>query len=309
MKIRDTLISILPKSIQNWFKNRNIKMLESARDSKYRKECLETGREQEFDTYLVHKENIKNDIKMFKNNISNGKEVKRWEYELKDAKGVYEFIRPNEPSDINYRNYWADNFASRLQEVAPEYLDIRFHGTPIYNAKAILESGGIFSSVDINDGYLASTDLSGEISTTSIDTINRTLQGWFAGIASYNRNLPCGCIFALLPRDERDKQLKSQDAMQSINFREHPEQLYGIITTNENIPNVRQWLQNAGLDIDLATNFEGFLEKVSKERNAAYEFRNSNAINQSDLNREYGMTGRLDVGQTERLDCYNDREM
>ena len=32
---------------------------------------------------------------------------------------------------------------------------MRFHGTSIYNTKSILESGGIFSSVDINDVLIA----------------------------------------------------------------------------------------------------------------------------------------------------------
>ena len=53
--------------------------------------------------------------------------------------------------------------------------------------------------------------------------------------------------------------------MEAVNFREHPEQLYGIFTTTENIPNVRTWLENANLNPDLAYTFQGFLEQLNKE--------------------------------------------
>ena len=262
MAIKDTLISILPKRIQEWIEKRNIKRLEASKDEKYRKECVSTGRMKEYETYKSHLNIAKADIIRFKGYIEKGLNPQRWQYELKNVEKSIPFIRPNDPKDIEYREYWREIFGEQLQRIAPENLDLRFHGTSIYNTKAILESGGIFSSVDINDGYRASTDMSGEISATSIPTINRTLYGWFADMGSHIKSLPCGCVFVLVPRTEKDQMLKKQDGMESVDFRKHPEQLYGIITTDENRENVREWLEAASLDKDLVTNFEGFLERI-----------------------------------------------
>ena len=55
--------------------------------------------------------------------------------------------------------------------------------------------------------------------------------------------------------------------MESVNFKEHPEQFYGIFTTDENLPAVKDWVEKAGLDPDKAYNFQGFLDKLREEKN------------------------------------------
>lgn len=271
MAVSDFLMSLLPTRIKNAIEARKIKKLEAGRDEAFKMECEAAGRSQDYEYYLAYKTGNKNDIEMFERYIAEGRDVSRWKYELAVAKRKTEFIRPNNPEDIQERDYWRENFYPKFLEAIPDGMDLRFHGTPIYNAKAILESGGIFSSVDINEGHRASTDLSGEISTSSVQSLDRTLQGWFADMGAYISGLPCGCIFALNPRTEKDQELKKYDAMESVNFKEHPEQLYGIFTSKENIPNVRNWLENAGFDPDMASTFEGFLERLDKEKNAKGE--------------------------------------
>lgn len=266
-KIKTGFISILPSNIRETIKSKRLKRLEAGKDEKFRIQCKKEGRIEEYQQYLHDKKSNKEDIERFKKYIAEGINVPKWKYELDVAERTTEFIRPNDPEDVKERNFWRANFYKKFLEVVPKGMDLRFHGTPIYNAKAILESGGIFSSVDINDGYMASSDLSGLISTTSVESLDRTLQGWFADMGGYISGLPCGCIFALKPRTEKDQELKKHDSMESVNFREHPEQLYGIFTSKENIQNVRLWLQNAGLNPDLVSTFDGFLERLNKENN------------------------------------------
>lgn len=266
MAVSDFLMSLLPSGIKRAIEARRVKKLQAGRDEIYKAECEAEGRIEDYEHYKAYLTGNQNDIEMFERYISEGRDLPRWKYELAVAKRKTEFIRPNNPKDIEERDYWRGNFYPKFLEVIPEGMDLRFHGTPIYNAKAILESGGIFSSVDINDGYRTSTDLSGEISTSSVESLDRTLEGWFADMGAYISGLPCGCVFALNPRTQRDQELKKHDAMESVNFKEHPEQLYGIFTSEENIPKVRSWLEKAGFDPDLVSTFPGFLERLSKEK-------------------------------------------
>lgn len=114
---------------------------------------------------------------------------------------------------------------------------MRFHGTPIYYAEQIIKSGNISSTADRYDGYIKSTDMKGEISASNIDTIDRTIN-YFSDMTSYQRSLPAGCIFALLPRDKEDAEY-GHDMMHSVDFRQNPEQLFGVFTTPENIDQVK----------------------------------------------------------------------
>ena len=75
--------------------------------------------------------------------------------------------------------------------------------------------------------------------------------------------MPCGCIFALLPRDEQDATL-GPDILKSVDFRKNPEQLFGIFTTPENVERVKQWMSEVGLESDIVYTFEGFLESIKQ---------------------------------------------
>ena len=118
-----------------------------------------------------------------------------------------EFLRPNFQEDIDYRENQLKTFIPRLKQVISPNLDLRFHGTPIYFAEQIIKNRGISSTADRYDSYMKSTDPKGSISATTIDTISRTIS-FFTDMASYQRSLPCGCVFALLPRNEEDAKMR-----------------------------------------------------------------------------------------------------
>lgn len=190
-------------------------------------------------------------------------QVHRWEHTLNEARLKMKFVRPSTQEDIEYRdNIYGKEFSKKLQEICPEELDLRFHGTPIYFAEQIIKSGKISSTVDRYDGYMKSTDMKGEISASNKYTISRTID-FFSNIVSYNRGMPCGCIFALLPKDEQDATL-GPDILKSVDFRKNPEQLFGIFTTPENVERVKQWMSEVGLESDIVYTFEGFLESIKQ---------------------------------------------
>ena len=249
-------------------------------------DCKRTGRMDEYKNYKIMIESHRKDIIRFEGYIEDAtkrlenlksrgyaedsKEVtdakenlQRWVYALDEAKLELEYIRPNTKDDIEYRaNNTGEKFIEALRQVKSDDLNLVFHGTPIYFAREILKTGKISSSADRYDGYVKSTDLPGEISVSDMDSLERTLD-FFSGIASYQHCLPGGCIFAMHPKDDKDFN-KAQSIMSSVDFKKNPEQLYGIFTTPENIPSVKKWLGELGLNQDLVYDFEGFVQAVKK---------------------------------------------
>lgn len=192
------------------------------------------------------------------------KQVKRWKYEIEPQKLLIDYIRPNTEADIEYRNDMFVNYNDKLKEVLSPNLDLRFHGSPIYNSEQIIKSKSISSTADRFDGYISSTDRAGEISVSDINTFGETTLTFYSGMTDYKRNLPCGCIFAVTPKDEADAHL-DVNLMHSINFEENPEQLFGIFTSPENIEQVKKWMKEAELNPDIVYTFEQMLEVVKNK--------------------------------------------
>ena len=249
-------------------------------------ECKRSGRIEEYQEYKKVLEIMKNDIARFEQYIISANkriddlrergyaedskemreardELHRWEYCLDEAKLEIQFIRPNFQEDIEYRDHnTGTKFIEALKEAKSPELNLVFHGTPIYFAKEIIRTGKISSSADRYDGYIKSTDTSGEISVSDMDSLSRTLN-FFSGMVSYMHCLPAGCVLAMFPKDDNDFN-KKQSTMSNVDFRQNPEQLYGIFTTPENIPNIQRWLNEVGLNPNLVYDFEGFIEAVKK---------------------------------------------
>jgi len=196
---------------------------------KIKRECKKTGRMEEFKWFIANMETLERDIIMYTTTLESSRkkfeeikrnfpqdskeyieardEVYRWSVELDGCYGKLKYIRPNQKSDIEYRDYQINNYKGKLQEILSPNLDLRFHGTPIYSAEQIIKDGGIFSLADRYDSYRRSTDFKGQISASTGKTIGRTLD-IFSDIIAYRRCLPCGCIFAVLPKNKEDANLR-----------------------------------------------------------------------------------------------------
>lgn len=271
---------------------------------KLKRECKKSGKETEYHDYLNVKEAWKKEHEMYigflkkaEDNLSKMSqtdsgynhaydEVNRWRYTLAESSLKEEFIRPNSKDDIQYRERIIDDFSTKIKEILGDDDTIRFHGTPIYFTREILKSGAILSSSARFDGYNKSTDLKDEISVSTADSIDRTLS-FFTDLYSFQSCLPAGCLF-VLKSSEVDAELAKYSAMKSFDFKESPERLLGICTTQENIPRVKEWLKMYGYNENLVYSFEGFLSiasslKSKREENKVEEDEQTSIVNTDEL--------------------------
>lgn len=283
--------------------------------------CKTQGRIEEYKKYNEMIELLKSDInryskylndatqkftnikKIFSENskqyIDAKDEMYRWRHTLDERKLELKFVRPNSKQDIEYREKQCKSFVNNLQSVLDPNLDLRFHGTPIYFAEQIIKSGTISSTADRYDGYIKSTDMKGEISASNIETLGRTIN-YFSNMTLYQRCLPAGCIFALLPKDKEDATY-GEDVMHSVDFIKNPKQLFGVFTTPENIEQVKTWMNESGFNPNSVYTFEEFLQVVKTK---------SNSLNQIKIkNPEMGDTSNI-IKNNEQTkdDDYKDEE-
>lgn len=191
-------------------------------------------------------------------------ELKRFKYSLYESEKASKYIRKNTADDIEYRKELIVSFADKLKELLTEDSNLRFHGTPIYFAEEIFRSGGISSSADRFDGYIRSTDGRGEISVSDINSLDRTVN-YFLDVTAYQQCLPCGCLF-VLSADGQTYDQRASSVMNSVDFIKEPTRLRAVISTPENLQNLKKWLSDCGLSPDLAFTFDGFVSEIEKTR-------------------------------------------
>jgi len=188
-------------------------------------------------------------------------------YVLQQLKEQTEFSRPENEEDIAYRQRQYHEFPNLIKKIIPDDIPLRFHGCPINVAQHILRDGEISSSVD-RLGITTSYDVEDQISVTTKDTIETTVMG-YAGLAG-DYNMPAGCIFVILPRDEKDAKSGDSMLMSNVSFKQYPERLVSIITSLENLKRLSQWAQESGIDISKICDYDGFqslLEKYIEKTN------------------------------------------
>lgn len=198
---------------------------------------------------------------------------------LKQIDEQIEFSRPENEEDIAYRQRQYDEFPNLIKRIVPDDIPLRFHGCPINAAQHILEDGEISSSVD-RLGIETSYDTEDQVSVTTKDTIETTVRG-YAGLAG-NYNMPAGCIFVVLPRDENDARTGDSMLMSNVSFKQSPERLVSIITSPENLQRVSQWAQESGVDISKICDYDGFQNLLEKYIEATH---NETRRNEDDFER------------------------
>lgn len=169
-------------------------------------------------------------------------------------------------------------FPDKLKAVLPPDFDLRFHSTSIGFTKQIIESKSISSTPFRFDGYIKNSDGIDNISASNREDISRTIH-FYAGLREYQRCLPAGCVFALLPKDQADIEMSSRNEMGRIDFSQNPQQIFGIFTTPENIKRVKEWMREAELDPELVYTYEEFLQAVeerAEDKSKAFRGRMSN---------------------------------
>lgn len=187
------------------------------------------------------------------NNISRAENV------LNQINGKIQFMRPKNEEDIKYRLEQYDNFSEKVNEGIADDLPLRFHGCPIYTAKDIIDSGTISSSMD-RLGISTSYDTEGQISVTTNKTIETTIHGYTDLTGNYN--MPAGCIFVLLPKDQFDESLGSSMLMENVDFKKDKDRLVAVISTPENQNRLQQWFVANDLDKNKIVDFNSFVKNI-----------------------------------------------
>ena len=184
-------------------------------------------------------------------------ELNRWKFSFDRNVNERECIRPNTLEDIKEREDIINNFSKELQSILKDNTNLRFHATPIYNAKKIIETGHITSSADRYNGYLNSTDLKGEFSASKVSDVNKSID-FYMDVVAYQRSMPCGALFILKER-VGDDALRGIDTMQNVDIR-NGNSLEAIVTTKENKDMLMKLCITNGIDYKKVYNFNEFLE-------------------------------------------------
>ena len=173
------------------------------------------------------------------------------------------YVRPNTLEDVKYRQRQEKDFQKELLKVVPSNLLLRFHASPIYSSEAIIKQKRIVPSYDIF-GIKTSADVEGKISVTRADNIHMHTLPRYSDLFEYKECLPAGCIFALFPLEETELD-DEKWFMNKVDFSKHPEQLYKIITTPENISLVQQWCLESGLDSSYVCDYDNFVKILEND--------------------------------------------
>lgn len=198
----------------------------------------------------------------------------RYKRYLDEGQMKIKFARPETSADNNERKIIENKFCDSINNADSNgVLNLRFHGTSIHMAKEIIESGGIFSSVDTMNGYVSSTNASNEISVTCLNSVNYEFKNGMLHPLQFSINMmdiacdsyPAGCMFVLIPRNKEESDMIRFSQMHNVNFRESPETLYAIMTTTENIDRVKSWMNEKGLDSSKVYTMDELLKKVEKD--------------------------------------------
>jgi len=177
---------------------------------------------------------------------------------IQQLKAKREFLRPSSEEDIAYRQRVEQELPGHIRAVVPPDSLLRFHGCPIDAARDIIESGEISSSVDRLGGE-TSYDIAGQISVTSRDNVEVTLGSYTAlnGDGTFNYCMPTGCVFVLRADPDEADGIKGL-LMGNAYFREQPSKLQSIMTSGENLDQVREWAAAGGIDPEKVVEFFSF---------------------------------------------------
>lgn len=189
--------------------------------------------------------------------------LKEDEYELKTFEEKSSFLREPTKEDFTYRWQQCTEFSQKVARFADESEMLCFHGTDIFGARHILESGQISSGAD-RLGRATSYDPPGRISVTNKDTVYTSVDHYMN--LTGNFLYPAGCLFVVKPKDKAEyDQLSSTGWMiDNVNFKDNPDRLVAIITTPENIERINDWAQKSNIDTAKIMNFEGFIKRCKE---------------------------------------------
>lgn len=178
---------------------------------------------------------------------------------LKNNQGIIEHMRvPADNTDKLYRNNIKLKFASYLSDILADNIPLFFHGVgSIVIVKQIIETGKICSTEQLINPV------------TGIDEIfvagNYNLSEAVDISDSPELFMPYGAIFVINPLEHELEKIMSKNGdirIKSVNFVENPNRLLNIISSPENIINIKSWCRQNNINEDKVLTHNNFIKKI-----------------------------------------------
>lgn len=173
------------------------------------------------------------------------------------------YLRPDFDEDIEERKNVMANYTSLIRQIVPRDYPIIFHGNKYIGViEKIIKDGGLTTPAERGED---SKTFATQIDVTCARDIHVSLE-----FAEPGRGLPYGAIFAFLPDENEIKNVletygsEVEGGVRSVNFRNQPQRLIGIITTAENLERICTWCELYGLDSSKVFTHNGFLLECQK---------------------------------------------
>lgn len=167
--------------------------------------------------------------------------------ELDLIKNKLAFGRPQQQEDVLYRIRQYDEFPKKIEEMIPNDLPLWFHGCPIFAVKSILNDGEISSEyARLGMGHNC-------VSLTNKDVVGVSVKKYMDLL---DFNIPAGCLFVLSLVDNNQE----EPFVDSISFRQNPDQLFAVITSPENTERLKEWANGSGVDASKIHDFDSFTQ-------------------------------------------------
>jgi hypothetical protein len=170
-------------------------------------------------------------------------------------------MRPSSDADVAYREHVHRDLGPAIAESTPPELPLRFHGNTIIDAKGVLGSQELSSSVD-RLGVETSMDGQGAFSVTTAQGVGVSIDGYM-GMFDDKCTMPPGCLFAVLPESALDADAGHRFIMNNVDFGVDPSRLFGVAVAAESVDVMRQWAADAGVDPGKVQEYFEFTERLA----------------------------------------------
>jgi len=171
------------------------------------------------------------------------------------------YLRPRNIEDMEYRQRQYNNFSNFITKNIPNDLPLRFHGSPLHASKEIILSGELSSYGD-RIGVEMSYDTPNIVYVNTKDNIFNTVRN-FCNL-TYDYDTPAGCLFVVTPKDEQDEISGHNQTMESIYFKNNPDRLVAVVSTPENVSNLKGWMKESNLPEEKVFDYDGFCCSIDK---------------------------------------------
>lgn len=182
---------------------------------------------------------------------------------LRQYHSLIEFMREPNYEDALEREIIMTKFPKMVRETIPNNVPIVFHGNRnIGTILEIIKTGGLFTP---EQRGVSETSFATQIDVAYKNNISVSCSFAEAGIDSF---MPYGAIFAFFPlSSEVEKVLATGEnsevynGVAGVNFRDDPNRLVGIITTEENKERIQVWCREYQWNEQKVFTHEEFISK------------------------------------------------